>query len=444
MKEKRITKLAVIMIVFVCLLTACSPSAPGQDERQVLRILYGNQESFLYQYGNYFAVKFPELDVEIVSTENVFKPGNNYMEEYEKLIKEEKPDLVIIPSLPLYEKLAASNSLMDLDSLIKRDKFDLTPISPVAIDLMKTAGQNKLYGLAPQFTSTALYYNKELFDRYQIPYPHDRMTWEETMILARRFPVDADINNRIYGLHEKYRTAFDFVYDIAGTNGLNYINEDGTKVILDSPAWMDAFRYIIEGFKSGSLYYYDNGGKPINYGPVETKQMDLFSAGKAAMMISTPEQMMRMKQNNVKLDWDLVTIPVDPKNPELTRTLNVSTIYAVGASAEHRDTAWKVIQYFNGEEAARVNVKTSEGLSTRLLYAKDKDGRSLEAFYKLKRDDRGASLYPNISTQFYAFFEQLAIAEIDAAVKGKQSVEETVKSIQAKAQEELTKQLLSK
>ncbi len=441
-KALSIAKFLCVIIVLVCLLIACSKPAPAKEVRKVLRIPFQNEQSFQMQYGNYFAVKFPEVDVEIIPTEGLMKPGVNYNEEYEKLVKEQRPDL-IITYLQQYEKLAASNSLLDLEPLIKRDKFDLTQISPAALDVLKSSGQNKLLGLAPQFTSAALFYNKELFDRFQIPYPRDQMSWEETMHLARRFPVDPDVNNRIYGLHKKYRTAFDFVFDIAATNGFTHISEDGARVTIDSPGWLDAFRYIIDGFRSGNLFYYDSGGKSINYGPNETKQMDLLSASKAAMMISSPEQMMRMKQNNVMLDWGLVTVPVNPKNPELTRYLSITTVFAIAANAEHVDTAWEVVQYFNGVDAAKVSMKTSESLSTRLSYTKDKDGRSLEAFYKLKRDDKAILFYPATPTGFNAFFEQLTIVEIDAAVAGKQSVEETVKSIQQKAQQQLTKLVLA-
>lgn len=427
------------VLAFTCFMSGCSP-APAVETKRVLRIPFQNENSFQMQYGDYFAVKFPDLKVEIIAMETLYQPGVPIIETYNKMIDEQKPDLIIANILD-YEKLAEANRLMDLAPFIKRDKFDYEKISSAAIDQLKSKGQNKLLGLAPQFSSSALYYNKDLFDLHQIPYPRDNMSWDETMQLAKRFPVSPNPEERVYGIHEKYRKPFDFVNDIAVTNGLTYISADGTTVTFDSPGWLQAFRYVIDGFKSGNLYYFESGGKPINYGPTETKQMDLFSSGKAAMMISTTEQMLRMKQNNAKLNWALATVPVDPNNPGVTQKFSVSyPIFAVSAKAEHADTAWEVVKYFNSEEAAKVNVKTSESLSTRLAFAKDKDGRSLEAFYKLKRDERNsASPWLAVPNKFPASFETLSIEEIDKAVKGEMTVEETVKSIQQRAQDLLTR-----
>ncbi|GIQ71163.1 hypothetical protein XYCOK13_39870 [Xylanibacillus composti] len=50
-------------------------------------------------------------------------------------------------------------------------------------------GDGRLYGLAPFFQSHAIYYNIDLFDRYGIPYPNDKMTWKEILELASRFPA---------------------------------------------------------------------------------------------------------------------------------------------------------------------------------------------------------------------------------------------------------------
>lgn len=430
----------IAVLTSMSLLSGCS-TTPAKQVKGVLRIAYPDEQSFYYTYGDYFAVRFPDVNVEIIPTQELRKPGIQYYEEYGKLLDEQKPDL-IFTYLQEYERFSASGRLLDLAPIIKRNKFDLEQFSPAAIEFLKNKGGGKLHGLTPQFTSTALFFNKDLFDRYQIPYPTDHMSWEDTMLLARRFPVDPNVDKRVYGIHEKYRTPFDFIYDIAATNGLSYVSGDGTRMTLDTPEWLNTFRVVIEGFKSGNLYYYESGGKPINYGPNETKQMDLFSAGKAAMMISSPEQMMRMQQNNVKLNWDLVTVPVDPKNPNLTRHLSVGTIFAIPSRAEHADTAWKVIEYFNGDEAAKVTMKTApDNLSTRKSFMNDKEGRSLEAFYKLSRDERSSSFYPDVPLNFYTFYETLVVEEIDAAVKGKQSVEDTVKSIQKRAQEQLTKLL---
>ncbi|MDF2663472.1 MAG: hypothetical protein K0Q94_6263, partial [Paenibacillus sp.] len=150
------------------------------------------------------------------------------------------------------------------------------------------------------------------------------------------------------------------------------------------------------------------------------------------------EQMFRMKQwGEGSLNWDIVTVPVDPANPDFTRYFNVSPIYAISANAQHAETAWKVVQYFNGEEAAKVSQKTSDVLSTRTAFAKTKDGRNLEPFYMLKRRTPEPVDYTPPATfyaKFHTPFETLVIRVMDDAVKGRLTDEEAVRVIQAEGQ----------
>ncbi|PYI53802.1 extracellular solute-binding protein [Paenibacillus flagellatus] len=435
--------IAAVLLLVPVLLAGCSPKPADEPAKGVLRVLFGDEQSFHYNFGDYFAVKFPDIEVEVIPTADLYRPGVNYWDEYEKLIRERKPDLLILYSD--YERWADKGLLLDLEPFVKKSKFDLDNISPAAIEHLKTNAEGKLFGLAPEFTSYALYYNKDLFDKYGVPYPTNRMSWDDVMTLARRFPVDPDPDKRIYGIHEKYMTPFDFVNDVASTQGAAFLSEDGKRMTIDTDVWRKAFRQVLEGFKSGNLYYYYKDGKPISYGPDETKQMDLFSSNRAAMTVSSPEQMFRMKQwGESGLNWDIVTVPVDPANPDYTRYFSPSIVYAVSANAEHPETAWEVVRYFNGTEAAKVSQKTSEALPTRTAFAKTKDGRSLEPFYMLKPVKQDASSYAVMPGPFYQPFETLVIREIDEAVKGRKTIEEAVQTIQTEGQTLLDQAWLEK
>jgi multiple sugar transport system substrate-binding protein len=432
MKTGHAYRIAAALLAIPLLLSGCSQRPAAEPEKETIRILFSNEQSFQLVYGDYFAVKFPHLEVEIVPTDGEFTPDKNYLDEYERLIRERKPDLVIAYDASLYKRWADNGLLADLEPFARKAKFDLNAFFPAAIEQLKMNNEGKLFGLAPEFTSSALYYNKTLFDRYGVPYPTNRMTWEEVFELAQRFPIDPDPEKRIYGIHKKYWTPFDFVEEIASTEGASYASADGKRMTIDADVWRRAFNRVVAGFRSGNLYYYYKDGQPIRYGPEETKAMDLFSTGRAAMMISTTEQMFRMKQwGTGGFDWDVVTVPVDPANPEYTRYFNVAPIYAIPANAEHAAAAWKVVEYFNSEEAARISLKTSETLSTRTAFTTTKDGHSLEPFYMLKRKEES---YPTLPAAFYEPFQELVIREIDEAVRGLQSADEAVRAIQTEGQ----------
>ncbi|WP_248924547.1 hypothetical protein [Paenibacillus hamazuiensis] len=71
---------------------------------------------------------------------------------------------------------------------------------------------------------------------------------------------------------------------------------------------------------------------------------------------------------------------------------------------------------------------------------KTKDGRSLEAFFKLKADTTVYNLgLDKIPSAFYQPFSTLAEQELQAVKDGKKSLDEAISVIQDKGQEELTK-----
>ncbi|GAA3408826.1 ABC transporter substrate-binding protein [Paenibacillus hodogayensis] len=426
------------LLALSALIAGCSDKRSAEPAKGMLRVPMYDEESFSRSYGDYFAVKFPEVDVQVIPTKDLFGPDKNYYEGYTKLIREQKPDLLITYDPAEYQRWANEGLLLDLEPFVRKSKFDLDSFTPAALAQLRLNDEGKLYGLAPELSSSALYYNKDLFDKFGVPYPTDKMTWEQTMQLARRFPVDPNPEKRIYGIHEKYWTPFDFIADIAATEGADFLSPDGKRVTLESDIWKKAFGHVIDGFKKGNLFYYYKDGKPINYGPEETKQMDLFSSSKAAMMISGTEQMFRMKQwGETGLNWGIVTVPVDPANPDVTRHLRISPIYAVSSNAEHPETAWKAVQYFNSEEAAKVSQKTSDVLSTRTAFAKTKDGRSLDPFYSLKPKKQDDNAYAAMPGSYYMTFLTLVIREIDEAVNGRKTVEEAMRTIQKEGQASL-------
>src|SRR5690606_22109022 len=138
------------------------------------------------QYGMLFYALHPNIEVEVVSTQNL-RPGpeDDYQEMLTKFIEDEQPDILMIDSSQ-YEEFARDGKIASLEPYITKDKFDLEGLVPGMIDFMKEKGGGEVYGLSPQFYSQAVYYNKDMFDQYNIEYPTDKMSWEGLLQLAQR------------------------------------------------------------------------------------------------------------------------------------------------------------------------------------------------------------------------------------------------------------------
>ena len=71
------------------------------------------------------------------------------------------------------------------------------------MDGMKNAGGGKLYALAPTFSSSALIYNKKMFQDAGVDFPKDGMTWDETFDLSKRL-AKGEGESRINGFSFKH------------------------------------------------------------------------------------------------------------------------------------------------------------------------------------------------------------------------------------------------
>jgi multiple sugar transport system substrate-binding protein len=360
-----------------------------------------------------------------------------------------------------YAKLSKDGKLYALDSVIQQDKFDLANMVPGVVELLKNKGGSKLYGLSPSFSTKALFYNKDLFDKQGIPYPTDKMSWEEVLKLANRFPSTGTDETRIYGLAQSMfmQNPFELVQTIAKSKQWSLLDADGKNLTMDTPEWKNIFEQVVAGYQSktvsqpgnstnssqsgGSNNFKVKGKAAISIG----EDSNLFLAGRAAMMIDNSfllnqmDMMKDMKKDAKPINWDVVTEPVDPANPDVSDSFTLSQIWGINALSAHVSAAWEFIKYVHSDEMAKIRSKSSPELISRTAYTVDKQGRSLGAFYKLKpNSDAAIQLYPK---GFRAAFDEIASAEIKAAIAKTKSVNDALAAIKDKGQKALTEANIS-
>lgn len=420
----------------------------GKDEKATIKVMYYDERSLFSQYGSLFLAKYPNIDIQVVSTQSIkYEPGKDMNKAYEAFIDEQQPDVLMLSS-DNYEKLAANGKLYELDSVIGQDKFDIGNILPSVTDYLKAKGGGKLYGLAPNFYSQALFYNKDLFAKYGVPEPKDQMSWEELFELARRFPTTGDEKERVYGfmMNAYSDNLYDTATSVGAAKGLNILDPENKKMTIDTESWRNVFKLVFDTVKSGAIYRPKPDDNQMRSFSSEEDFLlrDPFVAGKVAMTMNGSYQLDQLKQAKTALkdrafNWDVVTMPVDPQNPNAGTGLNVSQIFAVNAKSANTRAAWEFVKYINGDEFARVMSKSSmNGMYTRAAYIKDAEGHHLEAFYKLKMSDNEMYKgYDKLPQTFFQSFMGIAEQETKDAYDGKKTVEDALKAMQEKGQQTL-------
>ena len=423
----------------------------GKDEKASIKVVYWDKSYFFQQYGNLFSAKFPNIDIEVVTMRGFYDSGKDPDEEFQKLVDEEKPDVLLFNSPDQFEKWANDGKLYQLDDVIRQDKFDIENILPNVVEQIKAKGNGNIYGLTPSFYGQALFYNKDLFEKHGVPLPKNKMTWNEVLDLAKRFPKDGQGDNRIYGFAQnasfafgdKKQVAYQMMNSIGATSGLSFVDPDKGAVTMQSDGWKEALLMTVEALKSGAVFAGNDEKFDPNKPVMMDERKDLFATGKVAMtvegsyMISSLQRAKETMKDVTPVNWDIVTVPVDPKNPEVSNSVFLSGLFAVNANSSNPRAAWELVKYINSDEMAKLLTKSEDGaMLSRTAYVKEREGRSMEPFYMLKMNE--SSLYKNFNKVpggFHQPFNELAGNEIQSVIEGKKSVDDALKTMQEKGQE---------
>lgn len=439
--------LAVCALTGTILLSGCNLGGDGKEEmpeKSTLRVMYYDENGFYSQYGMLFSALHPETEIEVVSTRSV-KPGpdSDYNAEMLKFIEEQKPDIIMLSS-DQYRKLAGEGKLLDLSPMIEDKAFNKETVIPGLIDYFRDLGGGKVYGLTPSYYSQVLYYNKDLFNKYKIELPQDRMTWDKLFELAKRFPTDGSPEKRIYGLSAGYQSDLYQLGSMIGSSlNLTMVNPNTMQMTMDTDAWANTFEIAKSALKSGTLYTDQNQRMPPSGSYEDYLLQDPFVAGKVAMKIDTNNLMDQIKeaQGAVKdkaiKNWDMVTMPVNPQNPDSSPNVMMYQIFGIHAKSPNEAAAKAFLTYITSEEFARVTSKQRNGgMSIRTTYFKDEEGHNLKAFYTIKPAESAMYKgYEKLPQDFFMQFMGFAQSELKSVMDDKQSIKDALATIQKKGQE---------
>lgn len=155
----------------------------GQPPKPVTLTMYqynGNitDEEFRLLMAEPVKQKYPHITMEIIRPQ----AGISLQD---ALFMGDPPDL-IFPGSNISE-LIRLEAVQDLSPLVAKHRFELGRIeSEVLTGVKNQASRGQLYALPFSVNFSALFYNKDIFDKFGVPYPKERLTWDEAIELGRR------------------------------------------------------------------------------------------------------------------------------------------------------------------------------------------------------------------------------------------------------------------
>jgi multiple sugar transport system substrate-binding protein len=308
------------------------------------------------------------------------------------------PDIIYESASFTTERIIQNGFQYDLQDLVKKNNFKLQQFEPnVLAQTQNASSEGKLYGFPFTMNRYALYYNKDIFDKFAVPYPKDRMTWDEIYNLA------------VKTTHEDQGTAYIGFESTANNMMLNNqlslapLDTKEDKAAVNTDGW----KILFENLKR---FYEIPGNNPMSASDV--------SKGNIAMALESHPLMVGWAKANPSLNWDIVSLPSLKERPNMGLKPATLALF-IAQTSKYKDEAFQVVSYLVSEEVQMMLSKQGVGTPLATSTVKKAFGQDLP---EMKGKNTGAFyFYPdappsplrdpkltNVSVDFGAkFFEMI-------------------------------------
>ncbi|MEN6356768.1 MAG: sugar ABC transporter substrate-binding protein [Armatimonadota bacterium] len=295
--------------------------------------------------------------------------------EFEKRHPNIKVDLEVMPWARVFDKLMISSAggrppdvtrvssewsaplqakglLEPLEPYVKRDHYDLNDFYPKTIEGW---GRYKgiLYEIPTDIEVFCLYYNKDMFDKYHVPYPDASWDWKKYVEVSKKFCKDFNGDGQLdqWGTTTDYRWQ-NYVY----ANGGRILSPDRKTCILDQKAAYEGLQFMADLIHK--YHVAPNAEEAANLGTSK-----LFTTGKIATYIAgpcTPALVFKKEIKTFKYD-----VAVLPKGPQVRVASVCGAAYGMLARSKHKNEAWELVKWMTGKEYQKAQALQSQIIPSR-------------------------------------------------------------------------------
>jgi multiple sugar transport system substrate-binding protein len=325
------------------------------------------------------------------------------------------PDVISIDDTSL-AGMASAGYIQSLQPFY--DTWDQKANLTEAFSQARNKFKNEVYAIPDAFLLQGLFVRTDWMKEKGLPGTVD--TWNDYFSLAQKL---TDESKGQYGI--SFRGGANGVirameYVMAATKSDSWFDKDGKSILL-KPEGKEAFKKFYD--------LYLNGFSPkesVNWGFNEMVQG--FMTGQAGILNQTPEVIAVAEKNMQPGTWNVVPMP---KSDDGKRYIfwGFTAAYAMSSNTEHKEEAWKLIQFLSSPEN---NLEYSKKFTSIPIYKENlKDpffSAGPIAGYAGAMSDSNIVFAgpPSHLTQLGVFTGTYAVEETQKYLTGSQSLDDTV------------------
>ena len=257
--------------------------------------------------------------------------------------------------LDLTPFVEADPELADLRAAMRADpEAPPTDFFPQAVEpfVRERDGQRRLYAMPVNYTPFIVYYSKDLFDRYNVPYPAENWTWEDLREKARALTRDRQgrrVDQPGFDPNQIVCYGFSFalwqhgVETFIRQNGGRLVSEDGTRIVADDHRTVEALQFLFD------LKYRD-GVVPSLLGTAT--EAVAFSKGNVAMFLWGVFEIARLNEQAPDLDWDVAPLPRGPTGQRAS--VIYTNAWGISRQCRHPEAAFRFLKFLVSREGMTI------------------------------------------------------------------------------------------
>jgi len=318
--------------------------------------------------------KFPHIAMQLISR-------NGDKDTPEQIIASGNlPDLVLTSNVyvDMFNKLGLG---MDLNGLAKKHSLDFNRFDPAGMGAIRQFGdKGEVYAVPFSMNFGMMIYNKDIFDKFGVPYPQDGMTWDQTIELAKQLTRKED-GIQYIGIDP------DYPENLTRQYSLPYVDEKQEKPLIDTQGYKTVFSklkamYEIPGFiGEKNKFMYTSGGF------FKDRILAMYPVWGNGI-VGTIED---MSKEGKTVNWDMVTYPSFEDRPGVGKSVDLHLLM-LNPKSKHQEQAFEIISLLVSDEAQAAMNKTGRMTvlnddAVKRTYAselKGFQGKNVQAAFKMK------------------------------------------------------------
>ncbi|GMX66808.1 sugar ABC transporter substrate-binding protein [Paenibacillus elgii] len=249
------------------------------------------------------------------------------------------PDVFYVPDGD-FGRWVSQGLLLPMEKYVKASQIDTADMWESSLVRYRydgaVVGKGELYALPKDIGPTVLFYNKDIFQKMNVPFPSadTPMTFDQLLDTAQKLTVRNGDKVTQYGMGPIWWEGF-----VLG-NGGKFLSDDRKQFLLNGKEATDALQFAADLSLKHKVVPDSRALQAMNDG-------QMFETGKLAMIIQG--RWMVPTYRKLKFDWDVAPLPANGKWAGWSGSVGLS-IYSKSKNA---DAAYKLVEFLGGPEGQK-------------------------------------------------------------------------------------------